>query len=74
MKLTTRTIITAVDLTEAEVNALEDTRKILIEIGDGMGYSDEDFNNLSDAIELIDTILNDNLINICVIKPTKKGE
>lgn len=75
MKLITRTIVTAINLTETEIDILEQARKLLMEIGSSLDFClHADWDNFSNAIDFIDDILNDKLNDVSIIKPIKEGE
>lgn len=75
MKLITKTVVTAINLTETEIDALEQARKILLEIGNSLEFNlSIDQDNFSGAIDFINDVLNDNLNDVSIIKPIKEGE
>ena len=75
MKLITKTVVTAINLTETEIDVLEQARKILLEIGDSLEFNlSTDWDNFSSAITFINDILNDRLEDVSIIQPIKKGE
>lgn len=75
MKLITKTVVTAINLTETEIDVLEQARKILLEIGDSLEFNlSIDWDNFSGAIDFINDILNDRLEDVSIIQPIKEGE
>lgn len=75
MKLITKTVVTAINLTETEIDVLEQARKILLEIGNSLEFNlSIDRDNFSGAIDFINDVLNDNLNDVSIIKPITEGE